>query len=263
MTASSLDSPVRHRRTLASVLQALARPSNYSGILKTFALTDHPISFLRRYIRNDGTYPAQIGLRTPTGRLLIDTYAPDDIQTINEIFFRGDYECGRDAKVIVDFGSNIGISALYFLSRNAEAFCYGYEPLPQNIERFHKNLAPYSGRVMLTEAAVGESEGTVSFGWEPTGRYGGINRETGATIEVPCKDSNVELAAILRKHDQIDLLKVDIETMEKIVVSRIPPDIARRIKTLVVEYPFSENPLAQTHAMSVEGAVAKFQRKLN
>jgi FkbM family methyltransferase len=243
-----------------SLFRAIVRPSNYSGVLKTLILCRSPIEFLRRYSLNSGTYPSQVALRTPIGTLQVGVYSPDDLQTINEIYFRGDYDCGNDAQVIVDFGSNIGISVGYFLSRNHQAYCYGYEPLPQNIERFHTNAATFSARVELTEAAVGEGDGIVQFGWEPTGRYGGIERQTGQMIEVPCRDSNSELRRILDRHAEIDILKVDIETMEKTVVGRIPPEIAQRIKRLVVEYPFDENPLASTHRMTVDTSITHFVR---
>jgi len=44
-----------------------------------------------------------------------------------EIFCRLDYLAKTDIKVVVDIGSNIGISALYFLSRNKQAKCYLFE----------------------------------------------------------------------------------------------------------------------------------------
>ncbi len=44
----------------------------------------------------------------------------------------------RDISVVVDFGSNIGISALYFLTRNQDIKVYLFEPVPQNILRLKK-----------------------------------------------------------------------------------------------------------------------------
>ena len=43
----------------------------------------------------------------------------------------------------VDFGSNIGISALYFLTRNPSVQVYLFEPVPSNIERLRENLKGY------------------------------------------------------------------------------------------------------------------------
>jgi FkbM family methyltransferase len=241
-------------------MRAILRKDNYVGTLRAFALAHRPVEFMLRYIRNGGDYPVEIRVRSPTGRLSIRAYAPDDIQTINEIFFRGDYAVPGENRVIVDFGSNIGISCIYFLSRTPGAFCYGFEPLPQNIERFKANLAPFVGRFELTETAVGIGTGPVTFGWEPTGRYGGIGRETGRSITVDCRDSNEELQRIVDKHGQIDVLKVDIETLEKVVIDRIPEALAKQINNVIVEYVFKANPLSATHQMFVGPTTTRFRR---
>jgi hypothetical protein len=132
------------------------------------------LDFLSRYVRNRGHYPADFRIRTPTGPVTLTAFTADDLLTINEIFFRGNYGDDQDAKVIVDFGSNIGISAAYFRSRNPDEFVYCHEPLPQNVERLRAHLKPFEGRYALNEFAVAMEDRTVEFGWEPTGRYRGI-----------------------------------------------------------------------------------------
>ncbi|MFZ4688626.1 MAG: FkbM family methyltransferase [Polymorphobacter sp.] len=256
--STELDSPARHRRSKKAILSALFRKQNYLAVYHAFRYCEKPVDFLQRYVSNGGSYPAQVRLRSPVGMLDVTTYSSDDIQTINEIFFRGDYEATTANRMIVDFGSNIGISALYFLSRNREARVYCYEPVPRNVERLKKNLAAFNDRYTVTETAVGESDGTVQFGWEPTGRYGGVGRETGTWISVPCRDSNAILSDIIAEHGRIDLLKIDIETLEKIVTERITPEIAAHITAMVVEYPFAANPLAQTHDMERRNYVTAF-----
>jgi len=224
-------------------------------------LCDRPIDFIRRYVTGRGSYPTAIILMTPAGKLRLNCYSPDDVQTINEIFFREDYRVDDDVNVIVDFGSNIGFSCAYFLSRDRQAFCYAFEPLAQNVERLRSTLAPFRDRYELAATAVGTTEGVVSFGWEPTGRYGGIGQLTGKYIEVPCRDSNAVLDEIITRHGEIGLLKVDIETMEKVVVSRIPTHLAERIKHIIVEFPFKKNPLSATHHMRSGHFLTRFHRK--
>jgi FkbM family methyltransferase len=262
MMADALDSRVRHRRSIESLLGAATRSENYRSVFKAFQLCETPVDMLSRYVRNGGAYPASLRMRTPLGPIEIETYTPDDVQTINEIFLRGDYDTPLPAaEVVVDFGSNIGISALYFLTRTASAYVYCYEPLPMNTERLRRNLRRFEGRLSLQETAIGETNGKVSFGWEPTGRYGGVGRNTGQTIEVPCLDSNEVLRGVIERHGRIDLLKVDVETLEKIVVERIPDDLRPKIRDLVVEYPFAENPLAATHDWDRRNYVTAFHRR--
>lgn len=234
------------------------------AVANIFARAHNPVEFLSRYILRGGNYPAIIAVRTPAERrMAIQIYSGEDVQTINEIFCRGDYKVDGSEEVVVDFGSNIGISALYWLHHAPRAFVYLYEPLPMNIERLRKQLAGHEGRFELNEVAVGLLNGEVAFGHEPSGRYGGIGRANMPTITVPCVDSNFELARILDRHGAIDVLKIDIETMEKVVTERIPAEAAARIRTLFVEYPFTSNPLSGTHDMAVSGDVTLFSRRLD
>lgn len=199
-------------------------------------------------------------MRSPIGKVRLTAFIPEDILTINEIFFWGDYGDVRTDRVIVDFGSNVGVSALFFLSRNADSVVYCHEPLPQNLTRLRQNLRAFEGRYSLTEAAVAEADGTVSFGWEPTGRYGGIGYESPHTLELPAVDSNRRLAEILDQHREIDLLKIDIERCEEEITTRIPLDIARRIRRLAIEYRFTRNPLPETHVMHYRRPITTLTR---
>jgi FkbM family methyltransferase len=259
--AASFDSVVRHRRSPGTILRALFERRHYVAAANAFARVNEPVDFLKRYVSNGGSYPADISVKTPLGSVSLTTYSPDDVQTINEIFLRGDYDVASDGVVVVDFGSNIGISTAFFLSRRPDSFVYCHEPVPRNIERLKRNLAQFAGRFDLREMAVGTENGPVRFGCEPTGRYGGVGRETGEWIEVPCRDSNEILAEIIAKHGRINTLKIDIETLEAVVTQRIPPELSAKIDNIVVEYPFSTNPLAATHDMESRHYVTMFRHR--
>jgi len=221
-----------------------------------------PIDFLRRYLFRGGAYPHQVHVKAPSNpRMPITVYSGEDILTINEIFCRIDYPLQGNERVVVDFGSNIGISALWWLTYAPHSFVHLYEPLAMNLERLRVQLQGHQGRFDLNPVAVGLADGEVEFGHEPSGRYGGIGRKIGSNIKVPCVDSNVALERVLERHGHIDVLKVDIETMEKAVTERIPREIVSRIRTLYIELPFAENPHADTHDMEPHDAVTWFHRK--
>ncbi len=255
MTAS------HHKRSATAAVRALVNRANYSGALKVVLNCSRPFNFLSRYVRNAGNYPAEFEIRTPTGRVRVTAYVPDDLLTINEIFFRGDYGDDRSAEVIVDFGSNIGISAVYFLSRNPSAFVYCHEPLPQNISKLKKHLRPFEGRYEIRDFAVAEQDGPVEFGWEPTGRYGGIGQEGLETVTVQARDSNAVLAEIVGRDGRIDLLKIDIEGLEYRLTARIPGQLARSIHVIAAEQRFRDNPLAQTHASSYKRPITTLRKR--
>jgi FkbM family methyltransferase len=251
-----------HKRTFRALASAPFDPRHYRALGNILRHAEEPVDFLRRYVWRSGTYPHRVPIRGRNGqRLDIMVHSAEDMQTINEIFFRNDYPVTGSEQVVVDFGSNIGISALWFLTSSPSAFAYLYEPVPANVERLRANLAPFAGRFALAEVAVGTSAGMVSFGIESSGRYGGIGRPTGETIEVPCEDSNAILAGILARHERIDILKIDIETLEQAVTQRIPEPVARRIDSIYVEYPFTANPLGATHDMERGTFMTWFRRR--
>src|SRR5262245_45844762 len=72
---------------------------------------------LYRYLTGNGSYPYRVEVRTPTGVVRPTLYSHHDLLTLNEIFCRNDYPASPEIRTVVDVGSNIGINALYFLSR--------------------------------------------------------------------------------------------------------------------------------------------------
>jgi FkbM family methyltransferase len=239
----------------------MARPQVYTGLARTPLTCARPVDFLRRYLTGAGQYPVQIGLRTPIGPLEVTAFLPEDVLTINEVFLWRDYGSTRQSKVVVDFGSNIGISALYFLSRNRRCRVYCHEPLPQNVARFRHNLRGFRDRCTLAEVAVAEADGEATFGYEPTGRYGGIGMPSRRQRVVPTWDSNRVLHEVLERHGEIDLLKIDIERLEQELTRRIPVKMAARIRRLVVDLRLTENPLPDTHVMRYRWPVTTLVRK--
>lgn len=250
-----------YRRSARTIAAALFRPKLYSGLIRTLARSVHPVDFLARYLRIAGRYPAQIALRSPIGRVNATVFTPDDLDTLNEIFFWDDYGSRREDRIIVDFGANIGLSTLYFLSRNTQAQSFCVEPLPQNIVRLKQNLEQFASRYELIEAAVCDHDGVADFGWEPTGKFGGVGAPSLQRIEVTAVDANRVLREIIARHGDIDLLKIDTEGTEGILTERIPPEIARRIRRIAIEFEFDRNPLPETHDMSLRWPITTLLRR--
>ena len=261
MQSDNLEPAYVHRRSLRSVATTLLRPKLYSGLARTFRQSARPVDFLLRYLRLRGSYPASIALRSPIGRIDVTAFTKTDLDTINEIFFWDDYGGRREDRVIVDFGANVGVSALYFLSRNPQAKVYCYEPLPRNIERLRHNLRSFEGRYELTEAAVCEQDGTADFGWEETGKFGGVGVPSEQRMIVPAVDSNRVLSEIIARHGEIDLLKMDTEGSEGVLTARLTPELARHIRRIAMECQFEENPLPDTHDMSLRWPITTLLRR--
>jgi FkbM family methyltransferase len=247
-------------RPLTTVAKAVFQVRHYRALKNCFLRYERPLDGLFRYLFAAGGYPVEVAIRTPVGVVRPVIYSYHDMLTVSEIFCREDYRCSEWIRTVVDFGSNIGISALYFLTRNRESFAYLFEPLPSNGERLLKNLHPFEGRYEFYPVAVALSDGEADFGFEETGRYGGLGLKGEKTIRVPCREVRSVLQDILEKCGEIDVLKIDIESLEEEILAAIPRDLLRRIRQIFVEYDYARNPLALTHDYLQDGSIARFRR---
>jgi len=226
------------------LLHEIRQIPNYQALGRTMTAYPRPVEGARRYFLQGGSYPCPWPIRTPAGLVSPTLYSPHDMLTVNEIFCRRDYPAGPHTRVVVDLGSNIGLSALWFLTRAPGVHCYLYEPVPRNVERLRANLRGMAGRYKLEEVAVADRAGCVSFGVEPSGRYGGIGLELADSITVQCRDVNDVLADVLEQEPRIDILKVDTEGLEVATVSSIRPELLDRIRAIYLE---TEKPV-ELHA---------------
>jgi FkbM family methyltransferase len=208
----------------------------------------HPLRDLYRYASRQGSYPYICELRTPVGTVRAELGSWHDMVTATEVFCRLDYRAEPTVRTVVDIGSNIGISALYFLTRNHTVRCYLAEPDPKNVARLHRNLAPFADRYKLDECAVSDVSGMFEFGIESTGRYGGIGIDLPESIEVPCREINDLLEEVIAASGRIDILKVDTEGLEERTVRAIKPSCMHEISVVYLE---SLEQLAPLHPDSM------------
>lgn len=213
------------------------RRESYRAIAHMYRFAPQPTRLLAMYVSGRGRFPRQVQVRTPIGTITPTLYSYHDLLTLNEVFFRMDYKAPSTITFAVDIGSNIGISALYFLTRNEHVHCALAEPVPSNVERLRTNLAPFDGRWTLSESAVDAQSGVVRFGVEATGRYGGIGKATDDVRHVACIGINDYLQTVAPESRQIDVLKVDTEGAELRTVSAIRPEYLTRIRHICMESP--------------------------
>ena len=191
-----------------------------------------------------GKYPKKFYIRTPLGIQSATAYSHPDLITLIECFGKLDYRVSKDISVVVDFGSNIGISALYFLTRNPIVQVYLFEPVPRNVERLRENLKGYEKRYKLIECAIGVDEGEFDFSCENTGRYGELTKEGAArfsglssnrVITVKVLLANHVLGEVLEKHQTIDIVKIDVEGYENKILSSLKKETLSRVGRIYAE----------------------------
>jgi FkbM family methyltransferase len=222
-------------RPPAFILRNAVMPANWRAL---FAMRRRYPAFVenaRRYFTGSGEYPYMPEVRTPAGVVRPKLWSHHDLLTLNEVFCREDYRLCGAARTIVDVGANIGLSALYFLTHSPGARVICFEPVPRNAERLRVNLAGRDDAYELHEVALAAESGTVQFGVEPYGRYGGILLESASRITVTTLAIAEALDRVLADRERIDLLKIDTEGTERELVTAIPPAQLARIDAIFVE----------------------------
>jgi FkbM family methyltransferase len=228
-------------RAAGTVLRAPLHADHYRALLGMLRRYPDRRDGLRRYLGKGGSYPCRFRVRTPLGIVAPMLYSSHDMRTLNEVFCRGDYRVRQRVRVAVDVGSNIGISALYFLTRDPACRVYLFEPDPRNVQRLRENLAGFESRYTVEEVAVGVEDARAIFGTEPTGRYGTLRLDIPTRhpatelIEVDVRSLNRILRGALEREERVDVLKIDTEGSEADLVTSIEPALLDRIEVIVYE----------------------------
>lgn len=145
-----------------------------------------------------------------------------------------------DARVILDVGAYVGHYALFAAASNPDARVFAFEPVPEIRSRLLDNLALNAGLdVTVLPYAVADQPGQARFhlGGEhlPSSSSLSPSWEGIATsIDVTVVDLD-GLAAEREIVDQIDLVKIDVETAEPAVIAGMTNILERSRPTIISE----------------------------
>jgi len=157
---------------------------------------------------------------------------------LNEIFIEEVYRFQSDTKtpLIIDCGSNIGLSIIYFKSIYPEAKIIGFEPDNIIFKMLESNINQFNLKdVELHQKAVWINDEPLFF--KQTGSVGGhiASEESSNTIKV----GTTRLKDLLNKG--VDFLKLDIEGAEYKILTDCEVNL-KNIKNIFIEYhSFHEN----------------------
>lgn len=141
------------------------------------------------------------------------------------------FDAIRPDPLIIDGGSNIGMSILYFKSVYPAARVIGFEPDPNIFGLLQENMARNGiDGVTLVNAALSTGCGNALF--EPDGGAGGrLGKEGEGGVSI----RTAVLSGCL--DDEVDFLKLNIEGAELSVLEEAAAgDRLRRVREIVVEY---------------------------
>ncbi|MDA0171300.1 FkbM family methyltransferase [Solirubrobacter taibaiensis] len=145
------------------------------------------------------------------GRVTLSDYS--QLLLLEAIFIDGDYDVtlATPPRTIVDLGSNIGVSILYFKLRFPDAHVIGVEPDPVAFELLRRNTAPLE-HVRIRHAAVGAAEGSATFWSAPGAVASSLHRTHDA--QQPVEVDVYRLQTLVQDVPTIDLLKLVVEGSE-------------------------------------------------
>ncbi len=165
----------------------------------------------------------------------------------NEIFNTDAYylELESDNPVIVDCGAHIGISMLYYKYHSPNSIIYAYEPNPISFQILQENIVINGLKnVEAINKAADLKDSTKELhidnndGWYSTASYtSGTWKGTEKTVPVTIQtvDFRNEIERIIKTHQNIDLLKIDIEGYELKILVHIQSNL-NKVSNLIIEY---------------------------
>jgi FkbM family methyltransferase len=189
----------------------------------------------------NGTHPDVIQVRAPVGSINIALRNFESLKTCFSIFARNDYRTDPDHRFLVlDIGANIGIAALYFLSRNTDNKVRCYEPDPTNLDYLRWNLSPFGARAEIIGKAVAPSGGRGTLFRAVDGKHSSLLKDV-AISNGFAAESTTELVAfddVLRNIGETNedvLVKLDVEGIEAALVQSVDFCEYPQLRRMLVE----------------------------
>lgn len=197
--------------------------------------------------------PASVRVRTPIGIISLRLRNHESVRTLFSIFCREDYPIESNVDYcFIDVGSNIGISAVYFLTRNPKNTAFCFEPDPSNEETLRENLAQFAGRARLSMCAVGSDARKAILYCAEDGKYSSLQRSRRAKnpTVVDCVAFG-EVLKSARAMGQRVVVKIDVEGLESVLVNSVKFEEFPHVVRLFSESTTCSDLISRRHTRSV------------
>jgi FkbM family methyltransferase len=159
-----------------------------------------------------------------------------ELEVLRNIFVEEEYRLPEDEEpvdTVVDLGSHVGLSVLWFRAMYRDAEIVAIEPHPETFRRLQANVGRLD-RLHLVNAAVADSNGRRPFFSSGESWAASLRKQPALhhAVEVPCRRLDDVLAD--QGIESVDLLKVDIEGSENEGLSTFAG--LPRVRTVICEY---------------------------
>jgi FkbM family methyltransferase len=179
------------------------------------------------------------------GRDVFYRPATSDPLAINQVLLRrgGKAEyylpAALEPKVIVDIGSNIGTSILFFHDQFPTARIYGFEPHPETFRILQRNVGALPS-VEVFNYALGSIDKKISLSFDGAdfSRFGAKDATASPLGTITTTECEARHAGEVVKDlglDRVDLIKIDCEGAEYDVLSALPEEMLRHCQWIAGE----------------------------
>jgi FkbM family methyltransferase len=175
----------------------------------------------RRRLGRPSGRPIHLKLAKDGRRVDVDVRDVAELATVGEVLADDLYEMPGldDVREIVDLGSHIGTSIVFFRLRHPSARIHGFEPDPRTFARLEANVGAIAGVTIDGRAASGHG-GRTTFHSAANSLASSLVAGAGPRRDVTVACVTLDEIFAELGLDRIDLLKLDVEGAEYDVLAR-------------------------------------------
>lgn len=228
----------------------------FEVIFNFFLVHRNPLNAIVNELFSTGKYPSMIILKN---KMKIKLYSVYDFSTLNLVFCRQDYYKPKNINLVVDIGSNIGISCLYWLDNNSSCKIVSFEPSSRNYKKLLFNTKKFKKNITFNKLGVSNKNMTTKLYLSKSGVNDSIRKTFRPKYEmIKLIDINIVLKKLLAKNDIIDVLKIDTEGTEKEILENIKKQYFEKIKVINIEGSDYKNIVPNYFSFSFKGSASRF-----
>ena len=227
---------------------------NWRNVANIFRYIANPLTFLVYLVFPAGSTVVRVN--TPTGIVSLRLRNRESAKTVFSVFCRHDYLLPQNEAFFLDLGSNIGVAAAYFLSRNTRNRVICVEPDPNNIPFLTENMQQFDGRFEHKPVAVYTETGSIDFYCSPDGKYSTTVLEEVKPgwdhINVPCVTFTQLCEESVNAAQQPPvIIKVDVEGLEPELVASVDFSKFPAITRMIIESTECSELISRRHSRTV------------
>ena len=247
------------KRPLSEVINRVFRKELLEIIQNFFIVHKNPMKAMYEEFFTKGKYPRTI--ETKQG-IKIKLFSYGDFSTFNLVFCRQDYLTDKKINVVLDIGSNIGITAHYWMFKNPKVKIYCYEPSKINFKRLTENTKKFKKNISIKKYAVSNFNGYSKLYRSETGVNDSIIDKVSKKFDkVKVVEINTILKQIFNNFKTLDILKIDTEGCEREILKSINKKYLKKIRIINIEGSNYNNLIPKYFKYSFNASASRFENK--